>query len=132
GGPTWELKAAKAGLRLPLEHVVEGDEWCEQRVMLAVESEMAAAVGGARGRWRRRGRPAAKVDDLDRRDETDPTSSGPNRRAEVHIFRVHEETLVEQADRFGIGAPDHEARPAHPVGRLRLASHHFHVSTNLR
>ena len=38
-----------------------------------------------------------------------------DRGAEVHVLRVHEVSLVEQADGLGVRAADEQARAAHPV-----------------
>src|SRR6188472_3998962 len=53
-------------------------------------------------------------------EENRPTSR-TDRRAEVDVLRVQEETFVEQADRFRIRAIDEQARTADPIDELFAA-----------
>ena len=75
--------------------------------MLPIKGDLAAAIGRGGCRHRRGGRPAAHVHHLDVGDEENAPSSRANRCSEVDVFRVHEESFVEKADRFGI-RPSHE------------------------
>ena len=88
------------------------------RMVLLVERQMAAPIGGVHGRRRGRARSAAQVDDLRRRREEDPCGPARGRGAEVDVLGVEEEALVEQADRLGVGAADQQARAADPVDEL--------------
>ena len=67
-------------------------------------------------------RTPAKMRDLDRGREEDTSAARANGGAEVDVFQIHEVSLVEQADRFGVGAPHQQARAADPVGILLAAA----------
>ena len=81
-------------------------------MVLLVKRDLAAAV---RALGRRRGaldRPAAQVDHLYRRRESNPPSARPNGSAEVDVLGVHEIPLVEETDRFRVGSSNQETRTA--------------------
>ncbi len=78
-------------------------------MMLRVKGELTAAIASRRRGGSARGGPAAQVDHLDLRREEDPTTTGPDRRAEVHVLRsAHPQIQAEQR---------HPARMVLPVKR---------------
>src|SRR5437763_13233237 len=61
------------------------------------------------------------MDDFGGGCKEDAPTTGSDGCAEVDVLRVHEIALVEQADRFGVSAPNEQAGAADPVGEVLAA-----------
>ena len=87
-----------------------------RRVVLLVERHLAAAVGAAGLSPAPPPRRASQVHHFGVGREQNPAAGGAQRRAEIHVFRVQEIALVEEAGGQRVRAPDQQARAADPVG----------------
>ncbi len=125
---------AAAGRAIPAE--LFGGAWHIRAIDLAVSNTHARTAPTADGACRRRpagcaGRPAsvalrAVAADRPRRwvisaagREQHDAAARAERGAEIHVLRVHEIALVEQADGLGIRAPHQQAGAADPVDAAR-------------
>ena len=88
-------------------------------MVLSIEDEQITVIKLPR-RGARRRRSAAQMCDFDCRSEEDASSPGPDCRAEIDVFQVHEVALVHQANGHGLGPAHQQARPCHPI-RVPLA-----------
>ena len=115
-GPNHAPGAARDRAREPAPHPeVRAQPGIPARVVLPVEGEVAPPVEALSGSRSMPDGAAPQVDDLRSRAEQDATAPSADSRAEVHVFGVQEEALVEQADRLGIRPPDQQACAADPV-----------------
>src|SRR5258706_7691165 len=87
-------------------------------MMLLIKRQVAPAICRAAGLRLRGARPAAQVGDLGRGGEEDPAPQLPYGMAEIHVLRVEEETLVEEARGVGVRPAHEQARAADPVHEL--------------
>src|SRR5687768_8019101 len=100
---------------LSLQTKVRPQQRRPARMVLLVERQVAAAIGGVHRSRDGGAGAAAQVGDRRRRREQHAAAARADRRAEIHILGVEEVALVEQAGRFGVGAMDQQRRAADPV-----------------
>ncbi len=92
-------------------------------MVLLVEGKMTPVIGLAGCRRGGRSRPAPHVDHLDSRREQDTAAAGPDGRTEVDVLRIHEVTLVQEADSLGIGSAHEQTGATDPIGPLLSPRH---------
>src|SRR2546428_10626154 len=97
-------------------------------MVFLVKRDLALPVRPMCRFWNAGGRPTAQMYNFNIRNEKNSPPSPADRGTEVDVFRVHEVSLVEQADRFSIAAAHEQTGAAHPVRRLFAARRLLHQS----
>ena len=98
------------------QHEVSAQQRCPPRMVLFIKCHLAAPVMCLGRAGTVRSRRAARMPHLGRRHERDAMPGGAHPRTQVHVLRVQEEPLVEEARGFEHGAAREPAGAAHPVG----------------
>src|ERR671931_2070392 len=112
----WTINVARvSGERRIPEAQVQFQKRNPGRVVLFVKGNPAAPVCRIGLGARSCGRLSAHVDDLDARLEQNSSAARANGGAEIDVLCVHEEALVEKANRLRVVAAHEKARAADPI-----------------